>query len=275
MEEKWSWLPSEGDGKSSKALVWGKDIWGAECGRWSHWKCGGEGRQSAARWRPSLITPELSGGQSCVRLGVSRSALLFSALGAGKCCCCWWVSGLSLSNVPPAEGSRSPLPLMWKCQQYIEWIPESLPGENTQHRRPPRNTHVGLSKQRDGDEGKTEWRKNEISPPTQKDINLNYGSPHQSNMWSLTRALLVLEEWLSADIRPYPLTAHACTWGPLESGCYPSNLEIGNILARLPSSFTLLKDYKISRTYARGQELNLSSLLAIWPWASMLISGQQ
>lgn len=45
---------------------------------------------------------------------------------------------------------------MWKCHQDIEWIPESLPGENTQYGRPPRNTHVGLSKQRDGDEGKTE-----------------------------------------------------------------------------------------------------------------------
>lgn len=51
---------------------------------------------------------------------------------------------------------------------------------------------------------------------------------------------------------------------PLDSGCYSSNLEIGNTLVRLQSSFTLLKGYiKFQEGYASGQELNLSSLLAI------------
>lgn len=105
--------------------------------------------------------------------------------------------------------------------------------------------------------------------PVQK----QYVKPHSS-------VLLVLEERLSADILPYPLLAHACTRGPVgvrllsqqsRDWKHPSQASKFEV----NGSFTLLKGYKISKSYARGQEVNLSSLLAVWPWASMLISGQQ
>lgn len=93
-------------------------MWGAEFGKIKPFQCRGEGLQSGARWRPSLITPQLSGGQGCGREALCvLSALLFSVLGAGE-------SedepvAAARPNVLHAEGSKCPWPLMWRCHQYI------------------------------------------------------------------------------------------------------------------------------------------------------------
>lgn len=71
-----------------------------------------------------------------------------------------------------------------------------------------------------------------------------YVKPHSS-------ALLVLEERLSADILPYPLLAHAYTWGPVgfrlsqqsRDWKHPSQASKFEV----NGSFTLLKGYKISK----------------------------
>lgn len=167
----WKWRGGDSDfllkGIGSHQRLWCE---GETCGkqslrRLSHCSVGGEGLQSEARWGPFLSL------QGSLKVKAMWGSEFFQL--------CWSMPWAQESpermsqwprawpNVLYAEGSKYPWPLMWKYHQDIEWIPEGLPGEKMQCKR-PRTTHMWTSTSRGMlMREKPDWGKHEISLPMQ------------------------------------------------------------------------------------------------------------